>query len=153
MLIIGCGNRDRGDDGAGVMVAERLREFGVNAEICTGEALTLIETWHGFNDVVVVDAVVTGSPAGKVWLWDSGAARVESSLSLSTHGFGVAEAIELARTLGRLPRRLRVLGIEGRRFDVGGDISPGVVRAVEELAKQLSAEAMPDPVGRDEGNL
>ena len=140
MLIIGCGNRDRGDDGAGVMVAERVRELGAKAEICTGEALALIEVWNGTDDVVVVDAVVTGAPAGKVWLWDGGQVRIQESLSLSTHGFGVAEAIRLARVLDRLPKRLRVFGIEGQRFDVGVDISPEVLRAVEEVAKQITAE-------------
>ena len=35
MLIIGCGNRTRGDDGAGVLVAERLRKLGIEAEMRT----------------------------------------------------------------------------------------------------------------------
>ena len=51
MLVIGCGNRDRSDDGAGVMVAERMRELGVKAEICTGESLALIEAWNGADAV------------------------------------------------------------------------------------------------------
>jgi len=146
VLVIGCGNRDRGDDGAGVMVAERVRELGVEAEICTGEALALIETWNGIDDVVVVDAVVTGAPAGKVWLWEGAEVNVERSVSVSTHGFGVAEAIKLARLLDRLPNRLRVFGIEGRRFDVGASASPDVVRAVEELAKQIAGEAVCHPL-------
>jgi hydrogenase maturation protease len=87
-----------------------------------------------------VDTVVTGAPAGKVWLWDAGQVRIQGSLSLSTHGLGVAEAIRLARVLDRLPKRLRVFGIEGQRFDVGVDISPEVLRAVEEVAKQITAE-------------
>ena len=64
MLVIGCGNRDRSDDGAGVMVAERVRELGMQAEICTGESLALIEAWSRADDVVLVDSVVTGAPAG-----------------------------------------------------------------------------------------
>jgi hydrogenase maturation protease len=138
LLIIGCGNRDRGDDGAGIMVAERLRELGVNAEICTGDALALMEAWNGVDDVVIMDAVMTGGPAGKVWLWDSGQLTVPESLSLSTHGFGLAEAISLARILNLLPKRLRVLGIEGRRFDLGNELSQEVMLAVEELAEQMS---------------
>lgn len=139
MLIIGCGNRDRGDDGAGVMVAERLRELGVKAEICTGEALALIEAWNAAEDVVVVDAVVTGGPAGKVWLWDNGQVTTQPELSVSTHGFGVAEAIKLARTLDLLPKRLRVFGIEGRRFDFGNEISPEVMCAVDDVAERITA--------------
>jgi hypothetical protein len=60
MRIICCGNPERGDDGAGALVAERLRDFRVEAEIRSGEALDVIEA--GVDSVVVVDAVETGSP-------------------------------------------------------------------------------------------
>jgi hydrogenase maturation protease len=143
MLIIGCGNRDRGDDGAGAIVTERLREFGMGTEICTGEAFSLIEAWNSADDVIVVDTMVTGAAAGTVRLWDATQAEFQGSLSTSTHGFGLAEAIELARALGHLPQRLCVYGIEGRCFDIGSDISPEVLRAVEEVAKRLTTEAIP----------
>ena len=142
MLVIGCGNRNRSDDGAGVMVAERVRKLGVHAEICTGESLALIETWSRADDVILVDAVVTGAPAGKVWLWNARSQRIQGSVSTSTHGLGVAEAIELAHLLGRLPHRFQVLGIEGRRFDIGGDLSPEVVCAVEEAVQRVVAEVL-----------
>jgi hydrogenase maturation protease len=141
MLVIGCGNRDRSDDGAGVMVAERVRKLGVKAEICTGESLALIEAWNGADDVVLVDAVVTGAPVGKVWLWDGGQVT-QGDISISTHGYGVAEAIKLARILDRLPKRLRVFGIEGRLFDFGSEISAEVMCAVEEVVEQITAEAL-----------
>jgi len=149
MLLIGCGNRNRGDDGAGVLVAERVRELGIRAEICTGEALALIEAWCGFDDVVIVDAVVTGAPAGKVWRWEGPDMKIQECSPVSTHGFGVAEAIKLARILGRLPKRLRMFGIEGRQFAVGTDVSPETLRAVEELTRQLTeeeAKQLPTPV-------
>src|ERR1019366_9898680 len=98
MRIIGCGNRDRGDDAAGVLVAERLQGLGIDAEARSSEALDLIEAWRGADDVVVVDAVVTGAPAGTVQVW-GGPVRKLGSVSASTHGFGIAEAIGLAGAL------------------------------------------------------
>lgn len=144
MLVIGCGNRDRSDDGAGVMVAERVRKLGVQAEICTGESLALIEAWNGADDVVLVDSVVTGAAVGKVWLWDGGLVTTQGSIPISTHGYGVVEAIKLARILGRLPKRLRVFGIEGRLFDFGSKISAEVMCAVEEVVEQITVEAVCD---------
>jgi len=138
MRIIGCGNRDRGDDGAGVLVAERLRGLGLEAEARSGEALDLIEAWSGADDVVVVDAVVTGAPAGTVQVWDG---PVRGSVSTSTHGFGVAEAVRLAGALDRLPVRLRIYGIEGTQFNVGTEPSPEVNRAVEEVIGQIAVAA------------
>jgi hydrogenase maturation protease len=141
MRIIGCGNRERCDDAAGVLVAEQLRQQGVAAEIHTGEALDLIDVWEAADDVVVIDAVATGAPAGTVKVWDTQQWTVPLASSASTHGFGLAEAIELARTLGRLPKRLRVYGIEGRRFDLGAEVSPEVQRAVAEVVRQLTVSA------------
>ena len=137
MLIVGYGNRGRGDDGAGAMVAGRLQELGMDAEICTGDAFSLIGAWNS-DDVVVVDAMVTGAPAGTVRLWNGRQVRFQGSPAASTHGLGVAEAIELARALGRLPQRLRVFGIEGRSFAIGSDISPEVMHAVEKITRLLA---------------
>ena len=137
MLIIGCGNRERGDDGAGILVAERLRKLGIEADTRTGEAADLIEAWQGADDVIVVDAVVTGAPVGTVQVWDGRQPLASVRTTASTHGFGVAEAIELARVLNRLPIRLRVYGIVGRRFEPGAEISPEVQRAVEEVVRRI----------------
>ena len=140
MMVIGCGNRDRGDDRAGVMVAERLQKLGFDARILTAGAFDLIDAWHGADDVVVVDAVESGAAPGTVWVWDGRTEEIHGSLPVSTHGFGVAESIKLGRILDRLPKRLRVFGIEGRRFDVGGETSTEVVSAAEEVAKRIAGE-------------
>jgi len=140
MLIIGCGNRQRGDDGAGIMAAERLRALGVEARTCSGEASELIEIWSGVEDVILIDAVVTGAPAGSVQVWDGQHPMQRSRPSASTHGIGVAEAIELARTLGRLPAKLRVYGIEGKNFAMESDVSPEVQRAVEQVVERIARE-------------
>ena len=57
--------------------------------------------------------------------------------SSSTHALGVAEAIEIARSLGRLPKQVRVYGIEGASFDYGRGLSPEVEKAVEECTKSI----------------
>jgi hydrogenase maturation protease len=137
MLIIGCGNRDRGDDGAGILVAERLRELGRAADTRIAEPVDLIETWKGADDVIVVDATVTGAPIGSLQMWDGRHQFVSIRTNTSTHGLRVAEAIELACVLDQLPTRLRVYGIEGRRFELGAKISPEVRLTVEEFVRRI----------------
>ena len=61
------------------------------------------------------------------------------SLRSSTHAFGVADAVELARALGRLPGRLDVYAIEGASFTAGDSLSPEVERAVDDLATALGS--------------
>ncbi len=141
MLVIGCGHPDCGDDAAGLLTARRLREMGFQAAEAGGEATSLMAAWEGREDVLLVDAVLTGAPAGTIHFWDARSAPVaREALRCSTHGLGVAEAVELARVLGRLPARLRICGIEGRRFRPGESASPEVLAAVEKAARLIGEE-------------
>lgn len=145
MHIIVCGNRERVDDGAGVRVGERLRELGMEVDVQSGEALSLIEAWVGHDDVVLVDSVMTGSPPGTVHIWENPPGLPSLRSPASSHGFGVAEAIELARALGRLPRRLHIFGIEGEDFRLGQNLSPRQQSAVNQVVRliveRVSADA------------
>ena len=138
--IICCGNRNRGDDAAGLLVGERLREMGICAEVYEGDPLAMIERWDSADDVIIVDAVVTGAAAGTVQLWDAPMGASFGSASSSTHGLGVGEAIRLAEMLGRLPRRLRVYGVEGTQFKVGAGVSHKVQHAVQDVAERIASE-------------
>jgi hydrogenase maturation protease len=88
----------------------------------------------------VIDAVVTGAAPGTVHVWDGQRLPAFAMSSASTHGLGVAQAIELARTLDRLPARLRVYGIEGKEFAIGSAVSPEVEWAVEEVVERIAIE-------------
>jgi hydrogenase maturation protease len=142
MQIICCGNPDRGDDGAALLVAQQLWHLGVPAQIQSGDALDLIETWDETDEVVVVDATVTGAAPGTVQVWDDTIPEEVATATTSTHGLGIAEAIYLAQILNRLPKRLRIYGIEGTQFHPGGQISPEVRKAAEKVAKQIAEEAV-----------
>src|SRR5215207_5591238 len=69
----------------------------------------------------------------------AGGARSAASAGAarSTHAFGVADAIELARTLGRLPARLEIYTIEGADFTAGAGLSPPVAAAVNALTRRI----------------
>ena len=90
-----------------------------------GEPVGLIEDWSGADAVIVVDAVSSGAPPGTIHRLDPLSEPIPAALSQgSTHAFGLAETIELARTLDRLPARLTVYGIEGERFAAGDSSAP-----------------------------
>jgi hydrogenase maturation protease len=48
----------------------------------------------------------------------------------STHAFGIADTIELARALGKAPRRVALVGVEGRAFGMGDSLSAEVEAAL-----------------------
>jgi hydrogenase maturation protease len=138
VLIFGCGNEDRGDDGAGLLVARRLRELGIDAHEHQGDMLSLIDDWRGAQEVVIIDAMKSGAAPGTIAVWNvPGDPLPRNSFRCSTHALGVADAVELARTLDGLPAKLIIYGIEGTQFHRGGTISTEVARAIERLAGEL----------------
>jgi hydrogenase maturation protease len=148
-LLIGIGNYDRGDDGAGVEVARRLRlkrPSGVRVARCSGDALELLDLWRGQRRVVMVDAAFGGGRSGLVHRFKVGPARLPWFLrSASTHSWGVAEAVEMARALGELPDDVVVYGIEGRSFGLHRGLSAEVDAAVDEVVTRITGED-PAPV-------
>jgi hydrogenase maturation protease len=139
--IIGCGSADRGDDAAGLLVVGCLRKLGIEACEHRGDGPALIDRWQGQETVILIDAMVSGGVPGSVTVWDEWAtAALSDCFRCSTHAFGVAEAVKLARVLGLMPARLVIYGIEGRRFDLGSAPSPEVVAAAQELAHRLSSD-------------
>ena len=138
MLVLCCGHPDRGDDAAGPLVARRLREMGIDAREKYGDVLSLIDAWQGADDVVLVDAVVTGKRPGTVSVWDALTAALAGRTRMgSSHALGLAEAIALSRTMGCLPRRLTLFGIESRHFDLGQPPSRAVARGIERAARKV----------------
>jgi hydrogenase maturation protease len=61
---------------------------------------------------------------------------------VSTHAFGVAEAIELARVLHQLPPVLVIYGVEGATFELGADLSEQVAAAVPQVVAQVRQELL-----------
>jgi hydrogenase maturation protease len=143
-IVLGIGNPDRGDDGAGRAVAQGLRGAlpdGVALAEADGEATGVLARLEGADAAFLVDACVSGAPAGTVRRLDVGVAPLpEDAFGLSTHGFGLAQAVELARALGRLPPRCVVYAIEGASFAPGAPLTPAVAAAVNEVARRLRAE-------------
>ncbi|MFN8007795.1 MAG: hydrogenase maturation protease [Terriglobia bacterium] len=151
MLIIGYGSEFRGDDAAGLLVARRLRELGLNAREHIGDGFALIELWKSATEVVLVDALTPQENPGRVWFWDGRQAPLESEwLHSSSHLVGIAEAIEMARLLDALPEKLWIYGIEGKQFQPGSAPSLEVLQSIEEVVQMISSRhSSGEPFGRD----
>jgi hydrogenase maturation protease len=135
------GSRYRGDDAVGPLVADRLRAAGATVLDCDDEPTRLLDAWAGLDLVVIVDAVSSGSPPGTVHRFDPGEAPLPGDLGLaSTHAFSVPEALELGRALGRAPRRVLVVGVEGAAFGMGDPLTPAVAAALDGVAEDVLAE-------------
>jgi hydrogenase maturation protease len=152
LAVIGVGNRFRRDDGAGIEVAARLRAThppGIRILEEEGEPGSLIERFALMKEVLIIDAVNFGGEPGDLHRFDATHEPLPAELFRpSTHALGVADAVELARELDRLPHRLAVYGIEGEDFGAGEGLSPAVEATVDalvaELHEELGGEELPE---------
>jgi hydrogenase maturation protease len=143
-LVIGMGNDLRGDDGCGREVARRLRDMpDLPAQIVDveGEPTELLDLWTGVHYAIVIDAVRSGNVPGNVLREELGRAdRLVPTGVPSTHGFSLADAFELGATLGQLPHRLVLYGIEGGRFGTGEPMTPEVEAAIDAVVPRVADE-------------
>ena len=143
-LVIGFGNRWRGDDAAGPLAAERLAAAGYETVEIEADGTLLLEAWTGRTWVVVIDAMVSGTPPGSIRRFDRPDALPKGAFRSSTHLIGLAAAVDLARALGRLPDRLTVFGIEGADYGYGAPLSAAVDTSLTtmllEIEKLISSD-------------
>lgn len=144
ILVIGVGNPWRGDDAAGVLIARKFSDLALEGVIVreeSGEGAALIEAWTGVQSVILFDAANSGAAPGSIHRLSPNRDGIPSGVfHYSTHAFSVAEAIELSRALGSLPKRFTLFGIEGKCFDAGAPVSKEVLAAVEEVAAEAIRE-------------
>jgi hydrogenase maturation protease len=143
-VVIGVGNPLRGDDGVGLAVAAALEERvppGVSVIPCEQEPSRMLDAWDGAQGAIVIDAAASGDEPGRIRRFDASETPVPAGVfRSSTHAFGVGDAIELARALGRLPRRVLVYGVEGGRFEAGAPLTAHVDEAVESVAAAVLSD-------------
>ncbi|MGC4068590.1 MAG: hydrogenase maturation protease [Polyangiaceae bacterium] len=141
--VLCVGNEICHDDGVAFVIARRLRELAVPASIIeVGEfGLSCLEAFLGAAQVVVVDAIATGLPAGQCRLFENTSFIPEATCSVG-HAISLGSMLELVAELapGDVPR-VSVVGIEaGDLSPFGEGLSPGVQAAVPEAVRLVLAE-------------
>lgn len=145
-LILGLGNPLRGDDGVGPrVVAELLRRGlpdGVEAVDGGTGGLDLLYLLEGRERAIIVDAALLGRNPGEfVRFTPEEAHLVESPVSLSSHTAGLADALALARALGRRLPEIIIYGVQPERMDWEEGLSPAVEAALPQIVTAILKEA------------
>ena len=144
VLVVGLGNPDRGDDGVGAIVVRRLAgrlPSDVAIVVRSGDMLSLIEDWASFDALVCVDAAAPMGVPGRIHRIDLATDELPQDISsTSSHAFGIADAVALARALQLAPRDIVVYAVEGCCFNGGASVAPKVVAAAGEVADRIVAE-------------
>lgn len=148
-LVAGLGNPILGDDGAGWQVVELVKKQlgtfqpSVTFDMFDLAGLSLMEQLIGFERVILVDSIITGSyPAGTVFSCRFDELDFPSNRNFaSAHDITLAGAIKLGRDLGKpLPadQNISIVGIEtGRVIDFSDELSPSIQASINPAAEKV----------------
>jgi len=149
LIIVGCGSPDAGDDALGPIVADSLRErLPAEVEIKTDYAggANLLDWCEGVEMLILVDAALaTADFAVGEWRRLCFPFERECLRTLAfhnTHSLGLAEALDLASSLGRLPKEVLIFAVAGGQFELGTGLSPAVQRSVSKVRSAVQEEVI-----------
>ena len=139
-IVVGYGNRDRGDDGLGPRVVEELAcllagQEGISFISAQQLVPELAEDLAGAREVVLIDATVERLPSGIRW------SGVEPSLEppfYLTHSLSPGFLVNLIQCLYQRCPRVSLLSIQGDNFDHGIGLSAGAARRARKAVRHLT---------------
>ncbi len=140
IVIIALGNPFRGDDGVGTVVTGLLKEQFEECQFIEGQddSLAIINAWEAATLAIIVDAASPDKTPGKITRLEIDNQPLPHDMaSCSSHGLGLSEAIELGRTLGKLPEQMIIYAIEAESFEHGQSQSPAVMNATNNVANKI----------------
>jgi len=152
ILVLGMGNPILSDDGLGLVVARRLREFPMPSDVEVAESevggLRLLELVRGFTKVLIIDALRSGAEPGTIGRVDAATFRGGHRYG-SAHSIHLGTALELGEQLGYdMPAEVVVYTVEAVDVETfGEELSPPVAAAAERvvalIAEELATGACP----------
>jgi hydrogenase maturation protease len=144
VILIGIGNEFRSDDFVGIMTVREIKEqMRPEAQIIeeSGEGSKLMEAWNDAKAVVLIDAISSHATPGTISRIDLNEMTIPKNMRLfTTHAFGVAQAVELARGIGSMPAKIILFGIEGKNFSLGFSVSSEVRSSMKRFEQMIIDE-------------
>ena len=147
LKVIGIGS-PFGDDQIGLLLIDELRGeqqlqpyLGTALELLALDrpGAGLLAQFEGVKSTVLIDAVVSGSQAqaGELHCWSDVEQFQGVQKIVSSHGLGLAQALELGLTLGTLPERLLILGIDIDPAQQAAGLSPSLAQQLPLLRRRI----------------
>ena len=143
LVIIGCGNPNRSDDGAGIAVIhgllkhyqghppETVRIFDAGTD-----GMGVMFMARGATSLIIVDASMTGAEAGAIYEVPGEELEGEPPDSHTLHDFRWDHALYAGKQIFRetFPKDVAVYLIEAANLSFGLELSPPVSASVERVA-------------------
>jgi len=142
--VLGLGNRIQGDEALGAIVVERLHgelpaSLAGSVELIDGGTvgLGLLPYLEDLDGLVVVDVVDHAAAPGSLVDMEIDPLRPAEG-PMGVHELGAAELLGALLITGRLPRRVRVIGLQPDRIGMGTELSPALASQLPDLLTTIS---------------
>lgn len=147
IAVIGCGNPNRSDDGAGLEVLRMLKSRGLDGLPAVSlfdagtDGMGVMFAARGCRSLIVVDACRTGSSSGAVFEVPGEELEARHQPTLNLHDFRWDHALYAGRRIFKedFPKDVVVLLIEAGRLDFGIGLSSAVSAAIPKVADRIEA--------------
>ncbi len=141
-VVLCLGNRYMKDDAVGMYVADQLtvNDERVVVDSCQTADLSLLARYAGAKRVIVVDALVSGSPPGTVSRFTMGPRRDSVQSLPGSHSMALHDMFDFASQSRLLTCPVTIIGIEPRECGPGEGLSPEVEGAIPRVISEIDAE-------------
>jgi len=147
LVIIGCGNTNRSDDGVGVWVIRELERRGVPVGVRLVDAGTggmdVMFHLEGVRRVILIDAAQTGAAPGTIYkVPGAELAALPLPTNLTLHSFRWEHALAVGRMIYKehFPTDISVYLIQAASLEYGLELSQAVSAAAEQAATLIADE-------------
>jgi hydrogenase maturation protease len=145
IAIVGCGNPNRSDDGAGPQVLRILNERslglapGVQLLDAGTDGMAVMFAARGCETLIIVDACRSGAKPGAIYEVPGAELEARHSPTVTLHDFRWDHALFAGRQIFKetFPWDVTVLLIEAGSTDLGIGLSPPVAVAAERVAGRV----------------
>lgn len=144
-LVVGLGNELRADDAVGPTAIRHIpNQLARHLELTTcATPLDLINRWVD-RDVILIDAVRGDDhPNGTVITleplrYSDDRNRLKRlTPSVSSHGVGLMETLELAESIQHAPKRLVIIGVYCDNFEIDAALSSALISSFESINQRI----------------
>ena len=142
-VVLGLGNPLMGDDGLGVLAAQRLHEEWIlppEVEVLDGGTwgMNLLPVIDDTDELLLIDAIDQDMPPGTQIVLERDEIPRAFALKVSPHQIDLSEVIALAQLRGTLPDRMTAIGLQPERVELGAPLSPAIERHIDQLVSMAA---------------
>lgn len=142
-LVLGLGNKVMADDSAGLVALERFQkqyETDDSIDYMDGGTLglDLLCYLEEYGTVLIADCLMSDGTPGEVLVVEAEDVNAVFQRCLSPHQMGIKDLLAVLQLQGRMPDRLKVVGVVGESIELDTELTPAVAAAMGKVVEAMA---------------